>query len=164
MRTVSVAQTFPGSPAQAEARWCETGGWPGWVDECDQVLQVTSDWPEIGASVTWRSGPAGRGRVTERVVAHEPEQELATEVEDDSIRGRQTVTFTADPPGVRVTLRLGYEIKRRSVITPVIDLLFVRGPMTTSLQRTVERFGSGLAPDAVQAPGAAGQPDTPGLS
>jgi hypothetical protein len=148
MRTVSVTQTFPGTAARAEARWCETSGWPGWVDECDHVLQVTGDWPQVGASVTWQSGPAGRGRVTERVVGHEPRQELTMEVEDDSIRGRQTVIFSPGSPGVRISLSLAYEIKRRSLITPVIDLLFIRGPMTTSLQRTVERFGAGVAPSA----------------
>jgi hypothetical protein len=144
MRTVEVALTFEGSVPQAEARWYDTERWPRWVDECDHVLEVIGDWPNSGSKVIWQSGPAGRGRVTEQVVDYKPHRGLTLEVEDDSIRGRQSVMFAPEPPGVEVTLSLAYEIKRRSPVTRVVDLLFIKRAMAVSLERTVSRFGSAL--------------------
>lgn len=146
MRAVQVAQTFPGTVAEAESRWYDTAGWPAWVDGCDRVVAVDGAWPQTGAAVTWESGPAGRGHVTERVVAHQPGSGQTVEVRDVSITGRQTVTFTAASAGVTVTLRLEYRLLRRSPILPIIDLLFIRRAMAQSLQRTVSRFGAGLTP------------------
>jgi hypothetical protein len=51
------------------------------------------------------------------------------------------VTFTPVQSGVEVALTLEYEIKRWSIVTPVVDLLFIRRAMTASLQTTVSRFG-----------------------
>ena len=52
--------------------WYDTGRWVAWVDGLDAVVSVDGDWPRVGATVSWQSGPAGRGRVTERVVGYEP--------------------------------------------------------------------------------------------
>ena len=105
---------------------------------------MEGDWPGAGATVSWRSGPAGRGHVTERVVDHAPRRGQTLEVSDESINGRQSIAFSAQPPGVRVELSLAYEIRRRSPVTPVIDLLFIRRAMTVSLERTLYRFGASL--------------------
>ena len=154
MRAVQVAQTFPGSVAEAEVRWYDTAGWPAWVDGCDRVVGVDGPWPRVGAAVTWESGPAGRGEVTERVAAQQPGTGQTLEVRDASITGRQTVTFTAAPGGVTVTLRLEYRLLRRSPILPIIDLLFIRRAMAQSLERTVSRFGARLpAAEPGAAPG-----------
>jgi len=144
MRAVQVTQTFPGTVAAAEARWYDAAAWPAWVDGCDRVLEVAGRWPDAGGSVTWESGPAGRGHVTERVDTHQPGTGQTVEVTDVSIAGRQTVTFTAASGGVAVTLRLEYRLLRRSPILPIVDLLFIRRAMAQSLERTVSRFGAGL--------------------
>jgi hypothetical protein len=81
--------------------------------------------------------------VTERVVDYEVRRGQMVEVEDDSIRGRQSVVFSPQDPGVQVTLSLAYEIKRRSPVTAIIDLLFIRRAMAVSLSTTVSRFGGG---------------------
>jgi hypothetical protein len=141
MRTVAAAQTFPATAAEAERRWFDTGRWDHWIDGLERVAAVEGPWPEPGSSVTWQSNPAGRGRVSERVVEHEPLRSQTLEVEDDSIRGRQSVTFTPVDGGVEITLTLAYEIKRRSPVTSLVDLLFIRRAMTSSLQTTVSRFG-----------------------
>jgi hypothetical protein len=143
--TVRVTNTFPGSVHEAETCWYATARWPHWVNELAHVVSVDGDWPRPGASVTWQSGPAGRGRVHERVVAHEALRGQTVEVEDDSIRGRQRVTFTPADGGVEVELSLEYAIKRRSPLTPLIDALFVRRPMANSLGKTLTRFGAELA-------------------
>jgi hypothetical protein len=144
MRTVRVVRTFAASVPDAEAHWYDTGRWAGWVDGLERVVAVEGGWPRAGAAVNWRSGPAGRGNVTERVLEHEPLQGQTVEVSDDSIRGEQTIAFMPEPPGVRVELSLAYEIRRRSPVTPVIDVLFIRRAMTVSLAQTLSRFGASL--------------------
>ena len=145
MRAVSAVETFPGSVHEAETVWYDTDRWPSWVDGLDRVESVGGGWPEVGGSVTWESGPAGRGRVVERVVEFEPLGGQTLEVEDDSIRGRQSVTFSPEQDGVSVTLSLEYEIKERSPLTPVVDLLFIRPAFRSSIRTTLRRFGVELA-------------------
>jgi hypothetical protein len=141
MRIVSAVQTFPGSVHEAETVWYDTRLWPRWVDGLDSVAEVDARWPQPGGSVTWHSGPAGRGRVVERVVAHNPLEGQTVEVEDDSIRGRQSVAFAPAEEAVEVALTLEYEIKQRSPLTPLVDLLFIRRAFRTSLDATLRRFG-----------------------
>jgi hypothetical protein len=143
--SVRVSESFPGSVHEAETCWYDTSRWPQWVDELAHVISVEGEWPSHGSVVKWQSGPAGRGRVTERVVDYEPLQRYTVEVEDDSITGEQTASFDPVEDGVEVTLALAYRIKRRSPLTPLIDVLFVRRLMITSLQKTLGSFGAVLA-------------------
>jgi polyketide cyclase/dehydrase/lipid transport protein len=145
MREVRVALAFPASVHEAETCWYDTSRWPAWVDELARVVEVAGDWPQVGAGVIWESGPAGRGRVRERVVAYEPLAGQSLDVHDDSIQGRQSVAFTPADDGVEVALSLEYEISKRSIFTPLVDLLFIRRAMETSLRTTVSRFGVELA-------------------
>jgi hypothetical protein len=141
MRVVSTVQTFPGSVHEAETVWYDTGRWPSWVDGLDRVTDVDPGWPQLGASVRWESGPAGRGHVVERVTAYEPLSGQTVEVQDDSIEGRQSVAFAPAGEAVEIALTLEYEIKQRSVLTPVVDLLFIRRAFRASLDATLRRFG-----------------------
>jgi hypothetical protein len=145
MSTVTVTQTFPGSMHEAESCWYDTGAWSRWVDGLARVANVSGDWPTTGATVVWESGPAGRGRVTERVAAFEPLGGQTNDVQDDSIDGRQTVAFTPVEDGVAIQLTLEYRIRQRSILTPLVDLLFVRRAMSMSLRSTLARFGAELA-------------------
>ena len=145
MSKVRVAQAFPGSVHEAETCWYDTARWPEWVDELSHVIEVEGDWPQPGSIVTWQSGPAGRGRVTERVTEFEPLSGYTVAVEDDSITGEQAVAFNPAEEGVEVEFALQYAIKRRTPLTSLIDRLFVRGVMTTSLKTTLSGFGAVLA-------------------
>ncbi len=145
MRSVRVARRFAGTVHEAERLWYDTDRWPTWVDGLAHVAKVDGPWPAVGAKVLWDSFPAGRGRVRERVVAYEARAGQALEVEDESIRGRQSIVFTPVQERVEVELALEYEIKKRSVFTPVVDLLFIRRAMLTSLGTTLARFGVELA-------------------
>jgi hypothetical protein len=149
MRTVRATHIFSASVADAQALWYDTARWVDWVDGVDAV---EGDWPRPGATVTWQSGPAGRGHVTERVVRYEPLEGQTLEVSDDSIRGEQTITFAPEEADVRVTLSLAYRITRRSPITPLIDLLFIRRAMADSLDLTLTRFGGNLEYASPRAP------------
>ncbi|MGO9957651.1 MAG: SRPBCC family protein [Solirubrobacteraceae bacterium] len=145
MGSAQATWTLPVALAEAERRWYDTAGWADWVEGLDEVVEVEPGWPEVGASVTWVSGPAGRGRVTERAVEYEPGAGQTVEVHDDSITGRQSVAFAPAAGGVEVRLRLEYHIRAGragSLITPLVDLLFVRRSMTASLRQTLERFAA----------------------
>jgi hypothetical protein len=140
MRTVQATQTVAGAVGDVERRWYDTGRWSSWVDGLERVLDISGPWPEPGAVVTWESGPAGRGRVVERVVEHRPLHGQTSEVSDPSISGRQSVAFVPVADGVEVTLALSYALNRRSPVTPVVDLLFIRRAIASSLQTTLARF------------------------
>jgi hypothetical protein len=47
-----------------------------------------------------------------------------------------------------VTLRLEYRLTRRSPVTPVIDLLFIRREMSLSLHRSLAGFAARLRTDS----------------
>jgi hypothetical protein len=115
-----------------------------WVEGLECLVAVEGDWPHVGSRVRWRSAPAGRGSVSETVIAHESLYGQTVEVEDDSIRGRQSVVFTPADVGVEVTLTLEYQIKQRSFVTPLIDLVFIRKAMAASLRSMLQRFGVAL--------------------
>jgi hypothetical protein len=76
------------------------------------------------------------------VIGHEPLAGQTLEVEDDTITGRQAVSFTPSQGGVLVELSLAYRVKRRSILTPVIDLLFIRRAMAAALDSTLQRFAN----------------------
>jgi hypothetical protein len=142
VRTVRVTQTLPATVYEIEQRWYDTSRWTVWVEGLRRVVHVSEGWPRVGSSVTWDSGPAGRGHVVERVVAHEPLAGQTVEVDDSSITGRQSVAFVPVDDGVEVQLTLSYEIKNRSMFTPVVDALFIKRAMATSLATTLGRFGA----------------------
>jgi hypothetical protein len=144
MGRARVLHTFAGSVRQAQACWYDTTRWPVWVDGLEQVLRVDGDWPRVGSRVTWESGPAGRGRVTERVIAYDSACGQTLEVDDTSIGGLQSVSFAPAPHGVQVGLSLEYGLKKRSIVSPLVDLLFIRRAMAVSLEATVARFGAEL--------------------
>ncbi len=152
MRAITVAVVLSGTVRDAERCWYDTARWPAWVDGLDRVIDVSASWPDPGSAVRWESVPAGRGSVVERVLAREPLGGQTVEVRDDSIRGRQTVAFAPVVDGVEVRLTLEYEIIKRSVLTPLIDVLFVRRPMTTSLSTTLSRFAAELSTHGAQTP------------
>jgi|SRR5437588_6827647 len=144
MRVVAATETYPGSVHEAEKVWYDTGLWPRFIDGLESVEEVSPNWPGVGAEVRWRSGPAGRGQVAERVVSYELLDGQEVEVQDDSIRGRQRITFEPDNDRVTVELSLSYDLRRRSPLMALVDVLFIRRAMTTSLQSTLHRFGAEL--------------------
>ncbi|MHB8659303.1 MAG: SRPBCC family protein [Solirubrobacteraceae bacterium] len=133
---------IPRSLSEVEARWYDTDGWVSWVNGLERVTGVTADWPEVGAKASWESGPAGRGRVRERVASYLPGAGQTLEVSDASITGRQSVSFREVPDGIEVSLTLDYHVTARSLLTPLIDRLFVRRAMETELRATLDRFAA----------------------
>jgi hypothetical protein len=142
MGKASATVSVPGRAAEAEALWYDPHRWASWIDGFGHVIKLEGEWPNVGARLIWESPPGGRGRVMERVIAYESRSGQTVEVEDDQISGRQQVQFTPGHDHVDVTLSLIYEIKDRTVVTPVLDLLFVRRAWNDALRRTVTRFAN----------------------
>jgi hypothetical protein len=142
MASVSASLELPGRIFEAETCWYDLERWPEWVDGLAEVVEVQGDWPRPGSTVVWVSGPAGRGTVRERVTEYEPRSGQASEVEDNSITGVQRVAFAPRGHGAELRLSLDYRLKRRSPLSALVDLLFIRRLMAASLARTLAQFSA----------------------
>ena len=142
MTRVSASVRVPGRVFEAEELWYDTQRWPCFLDGFGSIVERDESWPREGRLV-WNSKPSGRGRVIERVEHYEARAGQTVAVEDEQIRGTQELSFEAlEGEETRVTLALGYEIKDRKPLTPVVDLLFIRRAFRDSLRRTLARFAS----------------------
>jgi hypothetical protein len=139
--SVSATTTVPGRLAEVEEVWYDEHRWPSWIDGFGHVVKLEGEWPHVGARLVWQSPPKGRGLVQERVTAFEARTGQTLEVEDERLRGIQTVAFEAVGEEVRVTLTLEYELKQAGPLSPLVNRLFIRRSLGDSLRRTVTRFG-----------------------
>jgi uncharacterized membrane protein len=136
-KVAKVVELPEGVSAQAAYDlWIDTTRWPTFVDGFKHVERLSDDWPAEGAKLVWQSPPAGRGRVTEKVIANEPGAKFATIIFEQRITGTQTVTFAEN----QVTLELEYELQQGGPLKALVDALFIRRSQSESLQRTLVRF------------------------
>ena len=115
--------------------------WPLWVDGFARVTASTG-YPERGGTLQWESGPAGRGRVSERVLEHEPRRIHRVAYSDPESSGELETRFEmlpADGAGrrTRVSQKLTYELRRNGPFAALTDRLFIRGQMLGSLRRSL---------------------------
>ncbi len=148
MRTIVARRVLPGAGiAEAEVLWLDLRRWGGFVDGFATVGRLEGEWPQSGARLLWDSRPGGRGRVCERVVAHEPGVSHQVRVEDGKLHGTQTVHFELLGNSCEIALELDYELKRPGVGGALTDVFFVRHALRESLRRTLDRFAIELAAD-----------------
>ena len=117
-------------------------GWPAWVDQFGSV-ETSDAYPQAGGTLRWRSGRAGRGTVTERVLEHEPRSLHRVAFEDPESSGELEVAFAIEPGGIgttRVTQTMDYAISGAGPLTPITDLFFVRPQVRRSLERSLARL------------------------
>jgi hypothetical protein len=74
-------------------------------------------------------------------VSYEARAGQTLAVEDRRLAGTQRIAFEPAGDEVRLSLTLEYRLKERSLITPIIDMVFIRRALQASLQRTLARFG-----------------------
>jgi len=139
--TVRATATVPGRVVEAEELWYDPHRWAAWIDGFGHVAKLEGEWPHEGARLLWDSRPNGRGRVDERVTRYEPRTGQTLTVEDQRLTGTQQVAFEPEGDEVRVSLTLEYKLKERSLLTPIVDIVFIRRAIQASLQRTLARFG-----------------------
>ncbi len=148
MRTAKARIVMPGVRiADVEDLWYDTTRWPAFVDGLHHVVDVTGPYPGRGARVRWESHSGGRGKVVENVAQYEQRSGQTVAVQDPSILGTQQVRFTATEEGVRIELQLEYELKQRTTLNAISDLLFIRRGWADSLQRTLVAFARELRGD-----------------
>jgi uncharacterized protein YndB with AHSA1/START domain len=134
----------------------EPRAWPSWVDGFGQV-ESSNGYPEAGGRLRWRSVPAGRGVVEERVLEHEPRHLHRIAFSDELSEGELVTSFEieSDPSGESGTLvsqEMDYRLRRRGPLGSLTDFLFVRPQIARSLARSLERLRSEVA-DAAAVPG-----------
>jgi uncharacterized protein YndB with AHSA1/START domain len=137
-------------PERAFELWTDTTRMPVWVDGFGRYPQdPPEDWPAQGAKLVWESRPHGRGRVTERVVEHDPPRRFVTDVYDQKTIARQTVSFEpAEDGGAIVWFELRYQLTSESPLNFVTDAVFIRPRLRESMARTLKRFATEAAEEA----------------
>lgn len=150
MGRVKAEVTVAALASAAEELWYDTGRWPTFVDGLAHVAKVEGDWPHAGGRVLWDAKHDGRGRVDERVVAHEARTGQTLSIEDEKLTGTQRVEFHPTDDGCRIVLMLTYTLKMDAPQRQVIDF-FARRPLRDSLKRTLTRFQQELEvmPEAI---------------
>jgi Polyketide cyclase / dehydrase and lipid transport len=137
----------PVTPLVAQRLWVDTNRWPTFVDGFGHVLELDARWPEPGSKVVWQSGPAGRGRVTERIRAIN-DNAVVREVFDSQMTASEAIRFEPAEDGCDVFLSLEYELQRGGPLRGVIDALFIRRALAMALERTLRRFSTEAADEA----------------
>jgi hypothetical protein len=140
VRTAGAGTDVPLAPAAALALWADVSRWPSFVEGFARLVENDSGWPAPDARLVWESVPAGRGRVTEKVV-ESSEDRIATMVFEDRLAGRQEFRVAPGPRGAAVELRLEYTLTKYGPLGVVADALFIRRAIRDSLRRTLFRFG-----------------------
>ena len=140
MRTAGAGTDVPLAPAAALALWADVSRWPSFVEGFARLVENDPGWPAPDARLVWESVPAGRGRVTEKVV-ESSEDRIATMVFEDRLAGRQEFRVAPGPRGAAVELSLEYTLTKYGPLGVVADALFIRRAIRDSLRRTLFRFG-----------------------
>jgi hypothetical protein len=83
---------------------------------------------------------AGRGRVTERVLEHEPRRRHKIAFSDPQSEGELLTEMAIEGEGTRVTQTLDYRLRGRGPFAWASDRLFVRTQVRRSLERSLLRF------------------------
>jgi hypothetical protein len=117
----------------------EPSAWASWVDGF-KAVERGSGYPEETGTLRWRSRPAGRGVVEERVLAHEPRSLHRIAFEDDYSAGELEVRFEIAGQKTKVTQSLEYKMKQHGAFGPLTDRLFVRRQVRRSLTHSLSRF------------------------
>jgi hypothetical protein len=135
------------APAEAMELWTDVRRWPAFVEGFGHIESVEREWPQPGSKVVWHSGPAGRGRVTERVVESKPGR-FTTQVFEEALTGTQTLSVESVEQGTRAELTLEYELARGGPARWLADVIFIRRALRDALRRTLRRFAVEAEEDA----------------
>jgi uncharacterized membrane protein len=149
MRTVRRSVHVELPPEQAFDLWVDTARWPMFIDGFSIVESADGDWPAEGAELVWRSTPAGRGRVSEKVIASERPVVLTTQVLEETLTAKQTVSFEpVEEGGSAVGLEFEYVLTTGGPLRFLTDVFFIRRAESDALARTLSRFATEAAEEA----------------
>jgi Polyketide cyclase / dehydrase and lipid transport len=140
VRTARAQADLVLTPEAALRLWSDVERWPSFVEGFARALERAPDWPAAGSRVVWESTPAGRGRVTERVVEGEGPDRFVTSVFEERLHGTQTLRVVESEAGSRAELALEYELTKYGPLSAVADAIFIRRAIRDSLRRTLFHF------------------------
>jgi hypothetical protein len=139
MATIEETVHIEATLAEVWDRYFDVRGWGEWVDGFQSPVE-TDGYPEAGGTLRWRSIPAGRGEVTERVLEHEHRRRHLIEFSDPEMEGRLDTRFEIVGDGTRVTQELIYGVRARGPIARLASILFVKSQVRASMQRSLQAF------------------------
>jgi hypothetical protein len=136
MATVEETVHIQASLAEVWDHFFDVRGRGAWVDGFQAVIEADG-YPEAGGTLRWRSIPAGRGEVTERVLEHEHRRRHLIEFSDPEMEGRLETRFEIAGEGTRVTQELTYTLLAKGPIARIGAVLFVKSQVRASMQRSL---------------------------
>lgn len=139
MATLSESILVGASLADTWDHYFDPATWPAWVEGFERVDR-SEGYPEENGTLVWRSNPAGRGTVSERVLDHEPRTLHRIEFTDPQSSGALTTRFAIEGAETRVTLELAYTVGSGGPFAWLTDMLFARGQVLGSLRRALAEF------------------------
>jgi hypothetical protein len=128
------------TPEAALRLWADVDRWSTFVEGFARTLERSAEWPAAGSRVVWESTPAGRGRVTEKVLDAEGPDRFVTRVFEERLSGTQTFRVVESEAGSRAELALEYALTKYGPLAAVADAIFVRRAVRDMLRRTLRRF------------------------
>jgi Polyketide cyclase / dehydrase and lipid transport len=128
------------TPEAAMRLWLDVERWSTFVEGFARTLERSPEWPAAGSRVVWESTPAGRGRVTEKVLEGVGPDRFSTMIFEERLNGTQTFRVVESEAGTRAELRLEYQLTKYGPLSAVADAIFIRRAIRDSLRRTLERF------------------------
>ncbi len=150
MARISRSTQLPGPIHAAEELWYDLNRRSGFVEGFGQVVKVEGGWPDVGGRVVWSTPAGGRGMVAEKVDWFEARTGQTLYVEDEELRGTQTVRFEPASDGlVRVTLAFDWELKEGG---PFKDWVLVRRRVGEGMRRTLVRYRTERIADLDESP------------
>jgi Polyketide cyclase / dehydrase and lipid transport len=139
MTTIEETVHIEASLAETWDHFFDVRGWGSWVDGFQAAIEA-EDYPAAGGTLRWRSIPAGRGEVSEHVLEHEPRHRHLVEFSDPEMEGRLETRFEIAAEGTRVTQELTYGLVAGGPIARLGAILFVKGQVRASMQRSLLSF------------------------
>jgi Polyketide cyclase / dehydrase and lipid transport len=139
MATVEESVLVTASLAEVWDHYFDARAWGAWVDGFQSPIEADG-YPEAGGTLRWRSIPAGRGEVTERVLEHEHRRRHLIEFSDPEMEGRLDTRFEIAGEGTRVTQTLTYRLRAKGPMARLGALLFVKSQVRASVRRSLFAF------------------------
>jgi uncharacterized protein YndB with AHSA1/START domain len=140
MARVDAAVEIPAPLAEVWDLYFDPARWAAWVDGFAAVISE-SGYPEVEGKLVWRSTPAGRGQVNERVLAHEERSLHRIRYQDPESEGDLETTFEMLPAEdgrlTRIEQHLVYGLRGGGPLSAITDFLFIRSQMRQSLERSL---------------------------
>jgi hypothetical protein len=140
VRTARAQADLVLTPEAALRLWTDVERWPSFVEGFARLVERDPSWPAAGARLVWESRPAGRGRVTEKVVEGEGPDRFVTRVFEERLAGTQTFRVIESEGGSRAELSLEYTLTKYGPLGAVADAIFIRRAIRDMLRRTLFRF------------------------